>query len=384
VRARGKKALRLVGAATAFLLLLELLLQGFYRLTAGDSLTRRMALPIFAPDATRCYRLQADLAYLHRTTEFSITVYTNAQGLRTDRFRRPLEMPKPEGTYRVLFLGPSLAMGWGSEYEQSYAALIGAGLGTEGRRVEVVNLGTPGQSNALQLCWLRAYGRALRPDLIVQTVPYHPGWIDQGCPERRDCPLVEEGYLARRSSRWRRRLAELSKRSALVFYGWYLHRRYLAAAPASAGLPGAEVSSENVHPLGGESVGSIGERYAAYVRYVRDCVGGEVPIAFVFVPPSFVAHPEDLRRWVGFDAQWARSVRSLAAATDQTLRRHGILFVDSTPDLERSASGGRLYFWLDTHLTPAGNRVIAEATLTRLRESPPPPSSRLEGATRLP
>lgn len=358
-----------LGRSALTLLLIELSLQGFYRVTAGAWLLRRTALPIFEPDQIRCYRLKPGLAFPHRTPEYAVTVYTNDQGLRTDRRRAPLQFERREnGVDRLLFLGPSYAFGWGNEYEDSYAALIGAGLQALGRRVEVVNLGTPAQTSAMQLCWLKEFGGRLRPDLVVQTVFGHPGLLDGDCPDQLVCPPIEDGYLVRRTHRWRRRLDELAKRSALLFYGWWVQRRYFGSPEDVAASTGLELPSEAVERFAGEPIESIAARYVDHLQSMRVYAGVEVKAAFVLVPPSFVVHAADLRRWPGTPPQRVDEMRALAARLEQDLRKRGIAFIDATPALRRAAQRERVYYWLDTHLNPAGNRVVAEAALQRLRE----------------
>jgi hypothetical protein len=97
----------------------EIPLQLYYRWTAGEWLFRRTLPPIYEADPTRCYRVKPDLDYVHRTNEFAIHLYTNAQSFRTDARREPVALEKPQGVYRVLFLGPSFTFGWGSDHEDT-------------------------------------------------------------------------------------------------------------------------------------------------------------------------------------------------------------------------------------------------------------------------
>lgn len=365
---------RRLAAALATIVLAEVVAQGYYALTTGDVLARRAALPIFEADPTRCYRLRAGLAFRHRTPEFDVTLYTNDQGMRTGPARAAVGEKRP-GAFRVLFLGTSYAFGWGSEYEQSYAALVGAGLARTGREVEVVNLGTPAQAAGPQLCWLREQGRRLRPDLVVHTVFANPGVIAASCEADRACPEVEDGYLVR-GGPFPRLLGELGKRSALAFYGWYLHRRYLASGP-SRGEPAGDPPSDGL-TAPDERPDALPARYEGFVRAARESVGEPTDVVFVLIPPSFAVHPGDAARWGPIGAR-GEEFRARARAAALALEGAGIPFVDATPALERAAASGRMFFWLDTHLTPAGNRVVAAEILSRLSApaaSPPPPPAR--------
>ena len=361
---------RRLAAVLATIVLAEVVAQGYYALTTGDLLARRAALPIFEADPTRCYRLRPGLAFRHRTPEFDVTLYTNDQGMRTGPGRAPVGEKRP-GVFRVLFLGTSYAFGWGSEYEQSYAALVGAGLARTGREVEVVNLGTPAQAAGPQLCWLREQGPRVRPDLVVHTVFANPGVIAASCEADRDCPQVEDGYLVR-DGPFPRLVGELGKRSALAFYGWYIHRRYLASGPS--GEPAGDAADGLTPPE--ERPDALPARYQGFVRTVRESVGEPIGVVFVLIPPSFAVHPGDAARWGPIGAR-GEEFRARARAAAVALEAAGIPFVDATPALERGAGSGRMFYWLDTHLTPAGNRVVADEILSRLSApSPAPPATR--------
>src|SRR5262249_19367603 len=174
---------------------IEGILQAAYRLQSGAWLFQRTLVPIFRPDPLRCYALQPGLALEHRTSEFAIHIYTNAQGFRTDAARRETPLAKPPGTTRILFLGPSFTFGWGSEIEATFVARIGDALRASGHAVEVINAGVPAQGSDQQLCWFAAEGHRYEPDLVVQVDYGGVGGIFPECPQHLDCPVIEDGYL---------------------------------------------------------------------------------------------------------------------------------------------------------------------------------------------
>jgi lysophospholipase L1-like esterase len=278
--------------------------------------------------------------------------------MRTGRARAPLREKRP-GVFRVLFLGTSYPFGWGSEYEESYAARIGAGLARAGLDVEVVNLGTPGQTAGPQLCWLRENARALRPDLVIQTVFANPSILASSCAPDPACPRVEDGYLVR-PSRWPRLVEEAGKRSALVFYAWYVRQRYIAD-PARSAATGAQ--PPEVAAPADEGPDGLRRRYEGFVRSVREAVGEPIEVDFVLIPPSFVVQSGDGPRWGPIGAR-GEEFRSRAAAAARALEADGVRFIDATPALQEGSAAGRMFYWLDTHLTPAGNRVVADLVLS--------------------
>jgi lysophospholipase L1-like esterase len=313
------------------------------------------------------------LAFRHRTPEFDVTIYTNDEGMRTGPARAPVGDKKP-GVFRVLFLGTSYAFGWGSEYQDSYAARIAAGLAGRGLEVEVLNLGTPAQNAAPQLCWLRENARRIRPDLVIQTVFANPSVLAASCAQDPQCPAVEDGYLVR-PSHGSRLLGELGKRSALVFYGWYLRQRYVAGGSRAEAVGG---QPPELGAPAEEGPDDLRRRYEGFVRSVREAAGEPIEVCFLLIPPAFVVHPEDAARWGPIGAK-GEEFRARGRAAARSLEASGLRFIDATPALQQASGGERMFYWLDTHLTPAGNRAVADLVLSRLPAVTAPPLRDHEG-----
>jgi hypothetical protein len=344
------------------LLCTEAMLQVFYRATAGSFLFERAQPPIFEEDEHRCYRVKPNLEYRHSTNEFSISIYTNSHGFRTSPAHEEVAYERRPGVARVMFLGPSFAFGWGSEYEESYAYLVVAGLRRLGHDVELINVGTPAQGTPHQLCWLAREGYRYRPDVIVQTDYGDIGAFEPACREDLTCPVVEDGSLYSKPPTLRSRLVAAAKSTGLVFYGYYiLHAFDRAPAPGADG-GGKELHGPAAHDAP-PSAAQAAENYREHVRFVRGVLGDAVDVAFVYLPLSYVVHPQDAGRW------WARGAvdpegdrRRLAEAVS-LIGGQGLVAIDPTPRLIAAGESERMYYWLDIHLTPAGNRVVADVAI---------------------
>jgi hypothetical protein len=370
----GRRLLFTAVVALGVLACIELSLQLFYRVSVGDFLFRRAAPPIFEADPHRCYRVIGGLDYEHRTNEFTMRIYTNSEGLRTDARRREVGAEPPPGGHRILFLGPSFAFGWGSDYEDSYAALLGERLAADAGPVEVVNAGTPAQGPEAQLCWLAREGRRLRPDLVVQTLYGQdvPSPVGE-CPDPLPCPVVAGARLYFEAPTPTRRLIGVVKNLAGVFYGYTLYHRLAAARQGAAAGEPAPTAGKELHGARARSeVGQAGDvvlaDFARFERFVREHVGADARVAFLFVPLSYMVHPQDAPRWthlgdVDPERDLARLRTSVAA-----VRAAGHTLIDPTDALRAQAGAERLYYWLDVHLTPAGNRVVADAAAPALRD----------------
>jgi lysophospholipase L1-like esterase len=95
-----------------------------------------------------------------------IPVDINAHGLRGPE----TTYDKPPGTFRILNLGDSVAMGWGVRVEDTYGQRLESLLNKDGsgdRSFEVINAGVPGWNLENALAYLQAEGLKYEPDLIL-------------------------------------------------------------------------------------------------------------------------------------------------------------------------------------------------------------------------
>lgn len=112
--------------------------------------------------------------------DYSYIFHTNSLGLRGEEISKD----KPEGVYRVLVVGDSYVEGWGAEDNQIWTEVAKRNLQNAGLNVEIVNAGVASYSPSLELDWLRYQGMSLTPDLVIMMVDvndvhddfYYGGW----------------------------------------------------------------------------------------------------------------------------------------------------------------------------------------------------------------
>ncbi|MBK7951829.1 MAG: hypothetical protein IPK00_24460 [Deltaproteobacteria bacterium] len=356
--------------AALVVIYLEIFLQIFYFASVGDFLFRRALPPIYAADPVRCYRVASDLDYVHRTNEFEIQIYTNSLGLRTDASHREYAKPKPDDVYRILVTGPSFAFGWGANYEEIFPTLIERGLSVPGKRVEVMNLGTPSQGSAHQLCWMKEVGYAYQPDMVLH-VSYgnevNPVAMD--CPTRAEleCPTIEDGQLVPAGVDSVARAKAFVKRFALVFYGYYAWNAVAKPEPVPDATRSLYAKGETAS--GSEtSFEALADTYAGHVDFLKHLLGERTQVAFIYLPYSFAVHPDDIVRFPGLTPEDVPITRERIAAGVEAVTARGLPILDTLPPLMKAASDHRLYYWLDIHFTPYGNRVVAEVATPFVQE----------------
>lgn len=117
----------------------------------------------FRDDAVAGFRYQPGLDGIHRTPEYRTRLITNTRGLRGAEFARE---PQP-GVTRVLALGDSFTAGVGVEESQAWPRVLERRLGSQGRKVEVINAGVGGWGLDNALSFLTGEGLGYRPKVVV-------------------------------------------------------------------------------------------------------------------------------------------------------------------------------------------------------------------------
>lgn len=365
-RSKRKRILFIIATLGLVMLFAELSLHIFYRASVGRWLWEWWAIPIFEDDPVRVYRVKANLDYLHRTSEFTARYCTDESGMRTDCGEKGPLLIKSDDTFRVLALGPSFVFGWGVNYDESYMHRIAKGLRIPGKRVELINLGTPSQPLPYQLKWLKAVGHRYQPDLIVQTVYGDIQHLDRDdtLPEKR--PYVRRGYLYLSDKTafalW---IGRVRRYSTVLFYGWHVYH----AARSSHVVQGdgrefyRKTASQSTAP--DEQL----RRYQGYIEFVHGAMTNKPQIVFVFVPMAHIVRPADVTRVAHHgDIPNPFEVRENAALLTGILGSNHVNMINPTDVLVENDKSTRMYNLYDIHFTSAGNKVVADHALPRIQQ----------------
>jgi hypothetical protein len=338
------------------ILFLEITLQSYYLLSNGEFLWKRMALPIFVPNEERCYQLKPNLSFEHATNEYRVTIHTNEQGFRTDSKKQRIEKAKKNDHFRVMLLGPSFTFGWANNWEDSFAAIIGNSLSIPNRTVEIINVGTPAQSITQQNCWYNKTGHTFAPDLVIQTVYGSIENFSWNCLAKLNCPTIEDNYLLPKNPRLNDRLINKAKNSALIFYGWFLYQEFTNhSVPAATGVTYFEEEYPNEDYL---------DHYKNYINRVQNFSEKKVETIFVFIPYSYNIRYRDISRFSHQNIHYSKNDVRQTQAKIKRFNDFGVPFVDPTEALLKNDKQERMYYFLDVHLTPAGNRIVAHEVLS--------------------
>ena len=277
-----------------------------------------------------------------------------------ESYRGPIvARTKPPGTFRVILLGESTTHGWGVNDDETIDAylreILRTAPATAGRTVEVVNLAYDGYDSYQLYERLKSDGIPREPDLIIVNAGINevrsatlPGLV-----ERDPRTLIWEAELSRLRSERARRGPTLWVRAK--------HWSYVARLPSvlrqrsgTAGAP-TPVAARPAYP---EAV-TIFERHLERIDSLASAHG--VPV-FFSTPPSALllpgAPPLGRRTYYLDTPEETQAYRDLLDERMRSLtERLGAKGRDVAYIPHRMTAD---LFLDDCHLTPAGNRRMAE------------------------
>jgi len=351
----------------------EVALQVYYRASNGDWLVRRAVLPIFAADEHRVFRVKSNLNYKHATNEFNVNYYTDNFGFRSSSPDKVTSIQKAANTYRILFLGPSFSFGMAGNYEDIYVTQIIEQLNADGKIIEAINLGAPAQPPRFQLCWVNEMGPKFDIDLVVQTTYGFSVPTDQKCDKTPPLPWVIDGHLYRKNASLRLKAFALAKKTAIIFYSWYLYQLIIQPESMELGL-GTELYKPEATTTADDQQKKYKqfpympydqytrESYTTYLSSIRDGLERNLEVVSLYIPFGYVVHPEDEQRFKNNSRQnFFSRERQLDYANKTIKGVSGLptIYIDTTETLIENKKNGRQYNYIDVHLTKEGNRVVA-------------------------
>ena len=365
MRVTTKRFLFTIAYGLIVVLFVEVALQLFYFVSAGQPLFTRVGIPIYVPNEYTKFGVRPNLTLEHDTTEFKTTIYTNSRGFRVSGSREEYTTGRDPSRYRIMILGPSFAFAWGVDFEDSFAArleqLLEAGGYAQGRDVEIVNAGIPSSPPELQLAGYEHEWAEYAPDLVINFIY---GSMVIAKEDLDQYSVDARGYLVR-SLTFGRKMQLVLKKSAIVFYSWVIYTRLQSAGaetePRTAVLgAGRELAlQDSFRPDDPPVVESL--RFYERLRRAVEPTGAELLI--LYFPLSYSVHRGDISRWRHLGVHDVDKQIAFDDAFCDYLSERGYECLDITPQLTAQSTSGddRLYYWLDIHWTPRGNRVAAEA-----------------------
>ena len=343
-----------------FLILAEISLQAFYRITNGDFLNNRSYLSIYKKSKNSCWALKPNLNLNHKTSEFKYKIFTDVNSFRNKRKLSNNNL-NYNNEKKIMFLGPSFSFGWGSSYEDTYANLIEKYF-KEKNYKHFINASIPGQLPNLQLCWFINEGHKYQPDIIVQTIygninfqiPKNiikEGFCDKLC-ELTKLKVTKKGYLIR-GERVITNPKFYLKNSAIIFYSWY----YITLIKSN--FIKNDNFIQNSHKKNSNSnndlkIKNFKNNYKNYLEIIKK-YSPNSKVIFIYIPYSFDVHEEDKSRWSHKPIDLKKPIFDYKIAIKEISKQFNV--VDTYPSLKKASKIERTYYYIDTHFNKLGNKI---------------------------
>jgi hypothetical protein len=292
---------------------------------------------------TSPYGIRRNIAHVRGemiAPEYRHRFATNSAGFRGTREYSPA---KPAGTYRVLVLGDSVALGHGVGDDETFAALLERDLSRLGP-TEVLNLGVSGFGTAEELIQLRHVGLAYEPDLVL--LAYFPNDPYNNVVSR--LFKVVDGALLPDRPGFAPALYIRDHLYSLPGWAWLCQHSHLV------NLLRNRASGYFIHRLADENrvsartSGDLTEREetltaALLLEMNRELAARGIPFGIVTIP--LVREGEIVQNFPA-----------------ERLRREGNLppVLDVGIEMARGTDPGELFYRRDGHPTRLGHRLIAD------------------------
>ena len=345
---RAKKFIRdaaiVLAVSLGLLIALELLL----RLVAPQELTgesvRGERFSTIDPELGMRYMPHAVWRFRH--PEYRAEYAINADGFRDTREHPERKSP---GVTRVLLLGDSFTFGQGSDYDQIWPVLAERELERQGLKVELVKAGIQGMDTRSELVLLRRLVKRYDPDAVVVGFLINDFYTNIPHSESTNRPELEEiqGRVFPRGHRTQYHLVTLA-------------RRIVAASDAayvSLYLRAGNVGNYFKLPLSPEARRQVETTETLLRQMAAYCDSIARPLVIFSMPQQFqILYPRSGRADPGIDVDYPdRHLSQLAAA-------NGFEWVSARESFVNAAeiSDQDLFYRLDGHFTPAGNKVAAQ------------------------
>lgn len=300
----------------------------------------------------------------------NIDVYTNGLGLRN----KELTLPKPNDTYRIVFLGDSFTFGFGVDESQAYPRIVERFIQNKfpKKNIETVNAGMPVVGSGRY--YLRMNDRPYAHDADIIVVGLYlgndlydddikPVWIDEnddGYPERIESATAyvdHKGNLVSKNQPWLLGIPYISD--------WYMTHLLTAFVlrlqkegqnePTTLIPKRLCLFQPNCHMFDEE----IEKRKELYLEMQSIADKRNQKLMFVFIPTEFQV--DEKSRWKYqipiplSPAQQSYPNRQLA----EFFTQHHIEYLDLLPTF--ATSSAQAYFTRDDHWNELGHELAAEA-----------------------
>ena len=353
----------------------------YLKITTGNEDSR--AEHLFKPGSS--HRLKSS-----KKDEFDVFVRINNYGYRG----KDLELQKQKGTLRIFAVGDSFTYGVGAEENQTIPFIIEQNLHNQGLPIEVVNAGIGHASPLSYYLKLRDIHLKFKPDLVILLLDFSD--LRDDWRTEKNLVYGKNGkilYVDPYTNEGKKDLWKLARANS-VFCA-YIHnkiirtfgkmktlglRNYIKAAlqgkrakAVIANLKNEEAGSDTIEYdqylfiRGRDKLPQINKhwkRTAKYLLMIRELLK-ENNVGFILVTYPYGVQvspqqwPEGRIYW-GFEEGKTYTDRYAFELIENFAAENNIAHINTLDDFLKNKDS-KLFFDLDGHLTPEGNKVAADS-----------------------
>ncbi|MCC6407282.1 MAG: hypothetical protein IT453_08950 [Planctomycetes bacterium] len=315
------------------------------------------------------WKKRAELDLKRSGPEYSVRLVTNQYGLADD----PMSSPgKAAGTYRVIALGDSFTQGFTVDRKDLFVDVLERWWQNEGRKVEIVNAGCEAYSTDQEVAWLLEHGAHFQPDAVaIFAYENDIFWCGSSTYEARD---TQKPVFRADGTQENGTLADVGPRA------WYDNSGIgLLLKPFVADRTAAQkyyfTPDGATRPISKEFApllatppdflaDSVARTKGALIALKKKCDELGAKLVLVTIPSHAAidaAYAEKFAQMrLGGLGNGAWSADKPVDTFLGIAKELGIPALDPRAYLRQVASGGqKLYYDIDWHLNPDGNRVFA-------------------------
>ncbi len=329
--------------------------------------------------------------------DFDYVARTNSMGLRGDEIP-----PKRPGVLRVLAIGDSYVFGWGVNLADTWVAQLNAMFNGAGREVEIINGGMLGNGPVEYAERAECLIPTVRPDLVLVCILQGSDLVEtpsefhrfpnlsllvRDWSRRRNTPppsevVVWKGEATREfeAGEAKKRFEQMppEQRSRFDRLDETVKQAFFDGKLNSGMVDGATKWPRWYIDIADDTNEALGEKtqtLAAMVLRIERIARRFGARAWTVLMPEgpFVNHAA-ITNWgrLGFELTpelfgSETPERHIGSASEQA----GVPFVNLAAAFRAHGNDAGLYFVLDSHMTPAGHRLVAETLFPLLAKEAP-------------
>jgi lysophospholipase L1-like esterase len=300
------------------------------------------------PDSLLGYRYAPNTTARNITPEFSVHYIIDEHGMR----KRAEPAPPDSASMRVLVVGDSFTFGDGNEENDTWIRVAERAVRERvqperGINVNLINAGVEGYDTRSELLWLEELTPKIRPAAVVLGFVANDVYTNR--PSTTPPPPMlhaqNSGAFSLHTVAWAKRMAMQNDRLYARMFLLTQRRAYYASAPDSQVTRQMGITRQLIHEM------------ALY------CRAQGIQLFVVSIPQEFSV----ISTARGFQAAGI-DPNIIDEQLAPAVREDGCIWIEALPRLAAVYSEWNrdLYYRVDGHLTPEGNRVLGELVAAAL------------------